>query len=104
MIEHRLMVEQTLGVEELERYVAAHDERVAREGLSVWVGAEPTFTDRGSEAREWLSEALGSDKEQRALRLLVRLQDRFPGSVVLRTVGRQYGDEPRPRWSYGLYA
>jgi uncharacterized protein (DUF2126 family) len=87
-----------------ERSVAAHDERLARAGLSVWVGAEPTFTDRRSEAREWLSEALGRDKEARARQLLVGLRTFFPGAVVLRTLGRQYPGEPRPRWSYGLYA
>jgi uncharacterized protein (DUF2126 family) len=89
---------------EFERAVAAHDAQVARDGLSIWIGAEPTFTDRRSEAREWLSEALGSDKEQRAQRLLVSLRARFPGAVVLRTIGRQYAGEARPRWSYGLYA
>jgi uncharacterized protein (DUF2126 family) len=87
-----------------ERSVAAHDARVERDGLSIWVGAEPTFTDRRSEAREWLSEALGSDKEQRAQRLLASLRERFPGAVVLRTLGRQYAGEAHPRWSYGLYA
>jgi uncharacterized protein (DUF2126 family) len=87
-----------------ERSVAAHDALVARDGLSIWVGAEPTFTDPRSEAREWLSEALGSDKEQRAQQLLAGLRERFPGAVVLRTIGRQYAGEARPRWSYGLYA
>jgi uncharacterized protein (DUF2126 family) len=91
-------------LDELERLVAAHDEQVDRDGLAVWVGAEPTFTDRQSESAQWLCEALGSDKEQRALQLLAALRERYPGAVVLRTVGRQYTGEAVPRWSYGLYA
>jgi uncharacterized protein (DUF2126 family) len=31
------------------------------------------------------------------------LRDSYPGSIILRTVGRQYPDEARPRWSFGLY-
>jgi uncharacterized protein (DUF2126 family) len=90
--------------DEFERAVAAHDALLARDGLTIWIGAEPTFTDRRSEAREWLSEALGRDKEERARRMLAGLCALFPGAVVLRTLGRQYSGEPRPRWSYGLYA
>jgi uncharacterized protein (DUF2126 family) len=90
--------------DDFERSVAAHDARLARDGMSVWIGAEPTFTDRRSEAREWLSEALGRDKEARARQLLGGLRTFFPGAVVLRTLGRQYPGESRPRWSYGLFA
>jgi uncharacterized protein (DUF2126 family) len=75
---------------------------VARAGVDIWVGAEPTFTLRGSEAPEWLSEALGGDKYGYALRLVEALRKQHPGSVVLRTVGRQYDREPTPRWSVGL--
>ena len=80
----------------------AHDADVARAGLDVWVGAEPTFTLRDSEAPEWLSEALGGDKYEFALGLVEALRKRHPGSLVLRTVGRQYDREPVPRWSVGL--
>ena len=79
-----------------------HDTNVARAGIGLWVGAEPTFTLRGSEAPEWLSEALGGDKQGYALRLMAALTQRHPGSVVLRTVGRQYDRELVPRWSVGL--
>lgn len=89
---------------DFERCVAAHDRNMARAGLNVWVGAEPTFTDRFSEAPEWLCEALGSDKENRARQLMMQLRERFPGGVVLRSLGRQYSGEGRPRWCYGLYA
>src|SRR5690606_7429515 len=69
----------------------------------VWLGAEPTFTDRYSESREWLCEALGADKEARARKLLTRLLERHPGAAVLRPLGRKYANEPQPRWCYGLY-
>jgi uncharacterized protein (DUF2126 family) len=83
--------------------VRTHDEAVAAMGLAIWVGTEPTFTDRFSEAPEWLSTALGEDKATRAEQLLCALQSRM-GGLVLRTQGRQYPGENRPRWSLGLYA
>jgi len=84
--------------------VRAHDQAVARTGLAVWVGAEPTFTDRYSEHAAWLFDALGADKQARARSLLAALAAHRPGAAVLRTVGRQYPGEPYPRWSIGLYA
>jgi uncharacterized protein (DUF2126 family) len=92
------------SLDEFERTVIAHDRAIARSGLAVWVGAEPTFTDRFAETREWLSEALGADKERRARELVSALRELHPGAVVLRTIGRQYSGEPLARWSYGLYA
>jgi uncharacterized protein (DUF2126 family) len=92
------------SLDDFESSVLAHDRAIARAGVAVWVGAEPTFTDRFAETREWLSEALGADKEQRARALVAALRERHPGGVVLRTIGRQYAGEPLPRWSYGLYA
>lgn len=86
-----------------EQAVRDHDAAVAHSGAVIWVGAEPTFTDRLSEASEWLSVALGRDKETRARRMLRALSAVAPGALVLRTVGRQYPREPRARWSLGLY-
>jgi uncharacterized protein (DUF2126 family) len=83
--------------------IRAHDEAVAAHGPEIWTGAEPTFTDRWSESPEWLNEALGETKEGYARRLVERLREVYPGSIILRTVGRQYPDEDRPRWSFGLY-
>ncbi|MCB1925850.1 MAG: transglutaminase family protein [Gammaproteobacteria bacterium] len=79
--------------------IAEHDEAV---GDAIWVGSEPTFTLRHSESSEWLSEPLGGDKYAYALRMMAALQKRHPGSMVLRTVGRQYAAEDVPRWSIGL--
>ena len=64
---------------------------------------EPTFTLRTSEDPEWLSEPLGGTKLQLAQKLLASLRDRHPGAIVLRTLGRQYEGERKPRWSLGLY-
>jgi uncharacterized protein (DUF2126 family) len=83
--------------------VVEHD-RMALGNVQVWLGAEPTFTDRYSESREWLCEALGDDKEARARKLLLRLLEQQVGAAVLRPIGRQYAAEPKPRWCYGLLA
>ncbi|HRD96160.1 MAG TPA: transglutaminase family protein, partial [Rubrivivax sp.] len=90
-------------VDAFEAAVRRHDERLAALGLTVWVGSEPTFTDRHAQTPEWISQALGGDKEERALAVTAALVRRFPGAVVLRSVGRQYPGEERPRWSLGLY-
>jgi uncharacterized protein (DUF2126 family) len=90
-------------MEAFEQAVREHDEQLARLGLAIWVGSEPTFTDRWSERPEWLYQALGSDKEARAEALMAGLSRHFPGSAVLRTLGRQYPGEDVPRWSLGLY-
>jgi uncharacterized protein (DUF2126 family) len=83
--------------------IRAHDEAIAASGLDVWVGAEPTFTNRRSESSEWLTDALGETKQAYACRIIERLRDSYPGSIVMRTLGRQYAGEERPRWSLGLY-
>jgi len=72
-------------------------------GLDVWIGAEPTFTNRDSEAPEWLTDALGATKQDYACRIIDRLRHSYPGAFVLRSLGRQYPGETCPRWSLGLY-
>ncbi len=86
-----------------EAAIRAHDEAVAASGLDIWIGAEPTFTNRDSESPEWLSEALGKTKQAYACRIIKELRDSYPGSIILRTLGRQYADESQARWSLGLY-
>jgi len=89
--------------EEFDAAVRRHDAQIAAVGLTVWVGSEPTFTDRRVQSPEWLNAALGGEKEQRAKALLGGICRRFPGGLVLRSVGRQYPSEDLPRWSLGLY-
>lgn len=109
-----------------DRAVAEHDEAIARTGLAIWVGSEPTFTDRFSTDPAWLVDALGADKEPRARALLADLRDGLvraalhphfaplvhaagagegdaARAVVLRSAGRRYPGEAAPRWSYGLF-
>ena len=88
---------------EFDAAVSAHDEALAARAIDVWIGAEPTFTRRSSESAEWLSEALGDSKQRYAQRIVQRMHAHYPGSLVLRSVGRQYAGEDRPRWSLGLY-
>lgn len=88
---------------EFEQILKDQDERVCATGVDVWVGMEPTFTRRFAETPEWLNEALGPEKPAYAERLLHEVCLRQPGGVVLRTLGRQYGGEDKPRWSIGYY-
>ncbi len=88
---------------ELESAVAAHDAALAALGLDIWVGNEPTFTDRYSHADEWTAAALGPDKLRRAEQVVAQWGAEQPGCAVLRSIGRKYPGETSPRWSFGLY-
>lgn len=82
--------------------VQHHDDSVAQLGVAIWVGSEPTFTDRQAQSPAWLHAALGDDKEQRARDLLCALRPLMPGGLLLRSVGRLYPGEKLPRWNLGL--
>jgi uncharacterized protein (DUF2126 family) len=90
-------------IDAFDEAVRQHDAVLAARGLTVWVGSEPTFTDRWAQSPPWLNRALGGDKEQRAQAVLGGLCRRFSGGVMLRSVGRQYPGEDGPRWNLGLY-
>jgi len=47
-----------------------HDARLRAAGFNIWIGGEPTFTDRMSFDPAWNFAALGADKEARARRML----------------------------------
>ncbi len=85
-----------------ESAVQRHDAQVAVLGLPIWVGSEPTFTDREAQTPAWLHAALGDDKELRARALLGTLSQLMPGALVLRSTGRLYPGEKLPRWNLGL--
>jgi uncharacterized protein (DUF2126 family) len=89
---------------EIDRAVAEHDARLTALGLEIWLGNEPTFTDRYSHATEWLTGAVGEDKRRRAEALVGALARADAGAAVLRCIGRQYPGESEPRSSIGLYA
>jgi|GEM_PF-170412 len=84
--------------------VTTHDRLIAESGITLWLGAEPTFTNPSSRAVEWRTTALGSEKEDKAREFVRILAAAMPGTVVLRTLGRQYPGESRPRWNYGIYS
>jgi uncharacterized protein (DUF2126 family) len=80
----------------------AQDAALSRRGVEIWVGAEPTFTDRRSQDPWWLGQPEGGDKEERARALLLALAPRLAGPVrLLRAEGRTYPGETAPRFCFG---
>jgi|JI10StandDraft_1071094.scaffolds.fasta_scaffold16745_5 uncharacterized protein (DUF2126 family) len=77
------------------------DDALAAAGLTVTSGGEPTFTSREApELPEWNAAALGPTKWRQGRRLADELAARLaPGAVILHRLGKQYPDEPLPRWS-----
>ena len=88
--------------DELEASLAMHDEMIARRGVEIWIGAEPTFTRPDSLEPAWTSAACGDDKLARAHALAVALGDRLPGAAVSRVIGRHFPDEDAPRFAFGV--
>ena len=81
-----------------------HDELVNRSGLSLWIGAEPTFTRRDSQDAPWLFVAEGGDKEQKARELLSAIARALEVPAWLfRAEGRLYPGEQVPRFCYGAH-
>jgi uncharacterized protein (DUF2126 family) len=80
----------------------AQDEALRDAGLEIWLGAEPTFTDRASQEPHWLWQAEGGDKEERAAAFLRELLGRVAvSSRPERPEGRRYPGEERPRFCLG---
>jgi uncharacterized protein (DUF2126 family) len=79
---------------------------LADAGLTVTSGGEPTFASREHpQAAEWTTAALGPTKWQQGLRLVDELARRLnPGAAVVHRLGKQYPDEPLPRWSLDVCA
>ncbi|MBL9017048.1 MAG: transglutaminase family protein [Myxococcales bacterium] len=88
--------------DDLDASFELHDELLARRGVDVWIGGEPTFTRPDSLDAAWLSAAEGDDKLARAHALAVAFADAHPGAAVSRVVGRQYPDERAPRFAFGV--
>lgn len=82
---------------------AMHDELISRRGVDIWVGAEPTFTRADSLEPAWIGAPEGDDKLERAHALATAFADAMPGTAnVTRVVGRQFPDEPAPRFAFGV--
>ncbi|HWO25859.1 MAG TPA: transglutaminase family protein [Kofleriaceae bacterium] len=88
--------------DDLAASLAMHDELLARRNVEVWVGAEPTFTRADSTDPAWSHAAEGDDKLARAHALATHLADALPGARTSRVLGRQFPDEPAPRFAYGV--
>jgi uncharacterized protein (DUF2126 family) len=70
--------------------------------VEIWLGAEPTFTDRRSQEPWWLTLAEGGDKLARARQLLLTLAPRLGASASLHALaGRQFPGETSPRFALG---
>ncbi len=89
-------------MQELLSECRAQDEVLRGAGLEIWLGAEPTFTDRTSQDPHWLWKAEGGDKEDRAAALLRELLGSLASSFRLeRPEGRLYPGEEKPRFCLG---
>jgi uncharacterized protein (DUF2126 family) len=89
-------------MQELLAECRAQDEVLRGAGLEIWLGAEPTFTDRSSQDPHWLWMAEGGDKEDRAAALLRELLASLASSFRLeRPEGRLYPGEEKPRFCLG---
>jgi uncharacterized protein (DUF2126 family) len=91
------------------RKVDPLDARLAAAGLAITIGAEPTFTRRESVEPWWLWQADpdvagADDKLIRAAAIAATLARLIPGATVQRVIGRQYPDEDRPRFCFGVSA
>ncbi len=107
------------SLDNFERALQTHDAVIRASGCEIWLGAEPTFTNRLSSNAEWMMDALGEEKQDRAeqlLRALTRLAGRSSegnpsppttyrpeGGMILRSLGRQYPGEECARWSLGYF-
>lgn len=73
---------------------------LARTGVPLTMGGEPTFVPTTPTGAEWQVAALGPTKLGYARRLAHELIRRaFPGAVILETSGKHYPGEPLPRWA-----
>jgi uncharacterized protein (DUF2126 family) len=91
-----------MTMQDLAASFALHDDLLARRGVDVWVGAEPTFTRTDSSDAAWSVAAEGDDKLARAHDLATHLATQLPGAAVARVLGRQFPDEHKPRFAFGV--
>lgn len=80
------------------------DERLTAGDVRLTVGGEPTFVSIDNQVDpEWLTEADGPHKRQRASALAARLKQVWaPHGLVQRGQGKWYPGEPLPRWQIAL--
>lgn len=81
------------------------DADLAARDVRLTMGGEPTFVaidDR--DGAEWNTEAVGPNKRELGLVLLMKLKDRYARKGLLHLgQGKWYPGEPLPRWSLGCF-
>jgi uncharacterized protein (DUF2126 family) len=80
------------------------DAKLTAQELVLTQGGEPTFVPTENSAPEWNLAALGPEKLFYARKLARELATGlFAGGVVLQSFGKQYPNEPLPRWQVSVY-
>ncbi len=73
---------------------------LAKSGVLLTLGGEPTFVPVAPSGAEWQTAALGPTKLAYARRLAHEwVRTAWPGAVILETSGKHYPGEPLPRWA-----
>ncbi|MEI6052040.1 MAG: transglutaminase family protein, partial [Opitutaceae bacterium] len=73
---------------------------LARSGVRLTMGGEPTFVPIDPFGAEWQTAALGPTKLAYARRFAhAYVRSAHPGAVILETSGKHYPGEPLPRWT-----
>ncbi|MCA9674500.1 MAG: transglutaminase family protein, partial [Myxococcales bacterium] len=93
-----------MSVDPVLEALVEHDRRLAQRGVTMWLGAEPTFTRAASLAPcwTWQAEDDAGDKRAAALAVVRELAARLPVTAVGPIEGRRYPEEDRPRFAFGL--
>src|SRR5262249_41629191 len=81
------------------------DKEIGRNDIRLTIGGEPTFiSTENRDAPEWNTEALGDEKREKSVELLLRLKENFaPEGSLHFGQGKWYGGEALPRWALGCF-
>lgn len=80
-------------------FAEAVEATLSNQGLQLTMGGEPTFITPQPDGAEWNNAAMGPEKLGYARRLAGRfLKKSYPGGLVMQIFGKQYPNEPLPRW------
>ncbi len=81
------------------------DTVLAREGIRLTLGGEPTYVPEHPEGSEWSFSAVGPTKLSYARRMADELfKTRMAGGAVFFSPGKQYPGEVNPRWALRMIA
>ncbi len=81
------------------------DKEIKQNDIRLTIGGEPTFiSTENRDAPEWNVAALGDEKWEKAVELMLRLREKFaPDSSLHFGQGKWYGGEVLPRWALGCF-